>query len=230
MDATYFLKSRIAVVRYFFAQAGASFQGLQEQIEQGLPPYDDPPYSEGPEPAFFEEWDNARTGQHIVGQASVSLLSDALKLYFQTLQTRVIGFSLSKEAQASAKRTGWVALYKDALGLILDTDWADCPADFNVIEQVVLARNSSQHGSDLTSHRVAHDAKTLTKHPRPWFASGDEIETWKECGGEAQSFLAPSLQITQERLFAAADQIEVLADWIDTRMDKAAKWRRNATS
>jgi hypothetical protein len=170
----------------------------------------------------------ARTALHVVGQTSVSLLSDALKLYFQTMQSRVIGFSPSKEAQAAAKRTGWVALYRDAFGLIFNTDWSDCPADFRIIEQVVLARNNSQHGIELTSHRVVHDPKTLTRHPQPWFASDEEIAAWKEYGGDVRSLFAPALEVTQDSLFAAADHIEVLADWIDERMDRVTAWRNAA--
>jgi hypothetical protein len=227
MDATYFLKQRVAFVRFFYVEGAKSFQGMQDQIEQGLPPFDNPPYSEDAEPAFLDEWQDAATSIEVLGQSSVSLLADALKLYFQTLQRRVIGFTISNEELSKAKRRGWVALYRDALAIILDTDWADCPARFDIIEQVVLARNSSQHGTDLTSQRATHDARTLEKHPRPWFASDDEVRTWEEYGGNPRSFLVPRLTVTEDNLFAAAREIEVLADWIDGRLYKATEWRLN---
>ena len=225
MDAAYFLKRRIEFVRFFFTEGQAAFDRIRLNIEEGKPPYDNPECSEDPEPPFLEEWMTAQTALQIVGQTSVSLLSDALKLYFRTMQSRVIGFSFSKEAEASAKKKGWVALYRDTFGLIFDTDWRDCPADFDIIEQVVLARNNSQHGNDLTSHRVVLDPKTLDRHPKPWFASEEEVTTWKEYGSEPSSFFAPELQVTQERLFAAADHIQMLADWIDARMEKVTVWR-----
>ncbi|WP_441279825.1 hypothetical protein [Bradyrhizobium sp. 63_E2_N1_3] len=226
MDAAYFLTKRIEFMRFFFDEGQAAFQRLQASIEEGKPPFDDPPYSEDPEPPFLEQWMAARTALHVVGQTSVSMLSEALKLYFHTLQSRVIGFAVSKEALASAKQTGWVALYRDALGVILATDWSDCAVDFGVIEQVVLARNNSQHAQELTSHRVVHDPKTLIRYPEPWFASEEEIATWKECGGDASSLFAPELDVTRAKLFAAADHIEKLAQWIEDHMDRAMAWRR----
>jgi hypothetical protein len=225
MDAAYFLKRRIEFVRFFFTEGQAAFDRVRLNIEEGKPPYDNPVYDDNPEPPFLEEWMTAETALQIVGQTSVSLLSDALKLYFRTMQSRVIGFSISREAEATAKKTGWVALYRDAFGLIFDTDWKDCPADFQIIEQVVLARNNSQHGNELTSHRIVLDPKTLARHPQPWFASEEEVTAWQEYGGGTSSFLAPALYVSQERLFTAADHIEKLADWIEARMHRVTKWR-----
>jgi len=112
------------------------------------------------------------------------------------------------------------------LGHILDTDWSDCPADFTIIEQVILARNRSQHGDDLRSIQVLHDEKTLVKHPRPFFVNERERESWMKGEGDApSSLMMPSLEVTRESLFAAIEHVERLADWIDGRMDKAYAWR-----
>jgi hypothetical protein len=59
---------------------------------------------------------NAATGITLVGQSCVSLLSDSLKLYFNTLQTRVIGFVLSDAEKSAMKGQGFVALYKNGWG------------------------------------------------------------------------------------------------------------------
>ena len=160
----------------------------------------------------------------------VSLLSDALKLYFNTLQNREIGFVISQAEKSLAQAQGFVALYKNALGEILDTDWAACPARFDVIEQIVLARNRSQHGSNLISHHLRHDPATLRKHPRPFFARDEELKAWEEAGGNEDSYFVPMLEVTQEKLFAAIEEVDKLADWIDGRMDKAWEWRRRQAS
>jgi hypothetical protein len=228
MDVGFFLKRRADFIRFFYAESIRPFQEIQHRIENKLSPFDDPPYSEDPEPAYLKEWMNARTAIDVVGLSCVSLLSDALKMYFNTLQHRQIGFKITKEAHAEAKRRGFVLFYKDALGIVLDTDWQDCPANLDVIEQVVLARNRSQHGDDITSHHVTHDAATLRKHPRPFFASDDELKSWEDSGSDEQSYFAPTLEITQEKFVAATYEIEKLADWIESRMDKAWQWRHNA--
>jgi hypothetical protein len=87
---------------------------------------------------------DAETAKDLLGLSAVSLLSDTLKLYFQTLQNRVIGFEFGEAEKALAKKQGFVAAYIAVLGDILDTNWSDCPVRLDVIEQVVLARNRGQ--------------------------------------------------------------------------------------
>jgi hypothetical protein len=230
MDALYFLKKRTLFIRFYYDESAKPFRDIQQKVELGLPPFDDPPYSEDPEPPFVEEWHDAETGIAVLGLSCVSILSDTLKLYFQTLQRRVIGFAFTKETELIAKNQGFVAAYKAALGHILDTDWSDCPARFDIIEQVVLARNRSQHGGSLTSFHFSHEGKTLRKHPRPYFASEGELKAWEDYGEGENSLLAPTIEISREKLFSAIKETETLADWIEGRMDKAGQWRQGAAS
>jgi hypothetical protein len=225
MDATYFLKERTRLIRYLYADGAKSFALTQQQIEDELPPYDDPPYSEDPEPPYLNEWLQAATARDVLAIFCISLLSDTVKLYLETLRSRVIGFTF-KDPQPF--KEGFVAAYKEVLGHILDTDWSDCPADFGIIEQVVLARNRGQHGESLLTLDVTHDRRTLQKYPRPFFVSDEERDTWERIGGSPDSFLAPSIKISPETLSAAIDHVEKLADWIDSRLDRAWAWRERA--
>lgn len=227
MDVVHFLKERTNFIRFYYDQCVVPFAKIQHQIDNQLPPFDDPPYSEDPEPPYLDKWMDADAGIQIVGLSCVSLLSDSLKLYFGSLQHRVIGFGFGdEESERKAFKKEFVAAYTGILGYILDTDWSDCPADLEIIEQVVLARNRSQHGGDLTSFYVPHDQHTLNKHPRPFFVSEHERELWMGDNGIATSrFLMPSVEVTREALFAAIEHVEKLADWIEGRMDKAADWR-----
>jgi hypothetical protein len=173
-------------------------------------------------PRYLEDWMEAGTARDVLAMSCLSLLSDTLKLYFETLQSRVIGFSLAHPERVF--RDGFLAAYKVVLGEILETDLRACPADLALIEQVVLARNRGQHGSSLLCLDVTHDAKTLMKHARPFFVSEDEYRTWVASGGRADSGLTPSVAVTSEMLFTAIDNVEKLAEWIDGRLDKA--WAR----
>jgi hypothetical protein len=224
MDADYFLKKRTEFIRFFYDTSAKPFAEVRRSIEEELPPYDDPPYSEDPEPAYLDEWMDTATADQILGLACVSLLSDSLKLYFQALQQRVIGFSFVDERKAF--KHGFISAYLGVLGGILDTDWADCPADLTVIEQIVLARNRGQHGGDLTTFDVLYDWKMLEKHPLPFFVTADERESWIREEQNRPSFLMPSINVTRDNLFAALGHVEVLAEWIESRMDKAWEWRR----
>jgi hypothetical protein len=230
MNAVYFLNLRTSFIRFFYDESAKSFRDIQQKIDLGESPFDNPPYSEDPEPPFLEQWCDAETAVALLGQTCISILSDTLKLYFQALEKRVIGFSLSDDGKAIAKKQGFVAAYKAALGQILDTDWTDSGVRFDVIEQVVIARNRSQHGSSLTSFDIAHDDDALKKHPRPFFASEIELQTWNERGGDANSLFLPALEVTREKLFSAIEETEKLADWIEGRMGKAWEWRQNAAS
>ncbi|ESX82648.1 MULTISPECIES: hypothetical protein [unclassified Mesorhizobium] len=149
MDARYFLKSRTAFVHFFYSESAKAFVDVQHRIENQLPPFDNPPYSEDGEPAFLEEWMDADTVLEVLGLACISMLSDALKLYFNTLANRVIGFSFQNKK--AAFRGGFAPAYFEALGEILDTDWSDCPADRALIEQIALPRKSrpAWRGSDV---------------------------------------------------------------------------------
>jgi hypothetical protein len=228
MDAVYFLKRRIDFIRFYYDTSAKPFAEAKRCIEEKLPPYDNPPFSEDPEPPYLEEWMDAATAEEVLGLACVSLLSDSLKLYFQTLQRRVIGFAF--EDERTAFKRGFVAAYVGALGDILETDWSDCPADLAVIEQIVLARNRGQHAGHLTTFHVTHDRKMLEKYPQPFFASAEEREHWSREEGSFSSFLMPNIKVTQDNLFAALDEVETLAEWIENKMGRAWHWRETERS
>ena len=227
MDVRYFLKQRTSFIRFFYDESSRAFRSIQAKIEAKESPFDEPPYSEDPEPPYLEEWMEAETGVEVLGQSCVALLSDTLKLYFNTLRERVVGFEFSNDLKRLQHEQGFVAANKAALGEIFQTDWGDCLVRFDVIEQIVLARNRGQHGSDLVLLKVRHDSRTLKKYPRPFFANEDELKVWVDTGEDIDAtFATPSIEITRENLFAAVAEAELLADWIEERLDKAWKWGR----
>jgi len=223
MDATYFLKSRTAFIRAFYGTGAQSFDSVKRRIEDGHPPFDNPPYSEDPEPAYLEEWMDAEASVEVLGLASISMLSDSLKLYLNTLAERVIGFSFKNPKVAF--RYGFLPAYFDALGEILATDWSDCPVDRALIEQIVLVRNRGQHGGDLTSFTVTHDRSMMEKHPRPFFVSDGELSMLTSEDGSLGSLLLPTVRVSAAGLERAIQEVDALADWIDGRMDRAHDWR-----
>ncbi|MDR6624840.1 hypothetical protein [Caulobacter segnis] len=221
MDATYFLRQRTSFIRRFYDQAAEPFRTIKAQIECELPPFDSPPYSESGEPAYQIEWEEADTSLEMIGRACVSILSDTLKLYFQTLAGLVIGFSLTDKGNAIAQKDGFVTAYLAALASIFEDDGADAGVRFDVIDQVVRARNRVQHGDHLASFTATHDRATLRKHPRPIFASEAEVRNLPE----GDTLLSPFLTVSRGSLFAALEETEKLADWIESRMDRVRDWR-----
>lgn len=224
MDVRYFLKRRTDFIRSHYDGCVEAFETIKRKIEQEEPPFDDPPYSEDPEPAYLGEWLEAETSMQIVGIACVSLLADTLKLYLREVQQHQLRFEFDDKERKRVSQN-FVEAYKEAIGEILDTDWSDAGIDFAIMEQIILARNRGQHGSTLTMLEPVHDAKTLRKHPQPFFADEREWRDWEEQGGPADSFLNPNLQITREKLFAAIGEVEKLSDWIEANLSRAEAWR-----
>lgn len=232
MDAGWFLKERTRFIRYFYDNSVAPFAEIKAAIEEERPPFDDPPYDESGEPAYLAEWSDAHAAIDLAGLTCVSLLTDSLKLYLETLKSHVIGFKFSgtPEELRGMWKPGWVAVYRRVLGEILGTDWSDCPVDFGVLEQVVLARNRAQHGTDLTSLRVTHDTKTLGKFPRPFFANSAEIDAHEPRDGSWAYIFNPAVEVRRDTLFAAIGEAEALADWIDAQEDRVWAWRTSKRS
>ncbi|WP_172745791.1 hypothetical protein [Neorhizobium sp. T7_12] len=164
----------------------------------------------------------------IVGRSAVSLLSDSLKLYLKALE-RQVEFHLGEEEKATAKKNGFIAAYKMALGKALDIDWAKCPVRFDVIEQIVLTRNRVQHGDSLWALSARYDPPTLTKHRNLIFANDSELETWMNDGADPGTWLAPQVTITKESLDVAVAEVEKLGDWIEAQIQKIDVRRRSAS-
>ena len=177
MDAAFFLRIRTNFIRRYYATGIEPFREIQRKIGTGESPYGEPPMTfraEDGEPAFLDAWIEADDGAQVVGRSAVSLLSDSIKLYFKALEQQ-LAFGLSKEQKVLASRKGFVAAYSVALGERLDTRWTDCPVRFDVIEQVVLARNRAQHGEHVSLLGVRHDPRTLRRHPDLIFANEREL-------------------------------------------------------
>ncbi len=223
MDIHFFLKQRTEFIGRHYDVCVASFDEQKRLIDAEAPPFDDPPYSEDGEPAYLEEWYDADTSIQLVGISCVSLLSDALKLYLNLLQHRQLRFVFTDQ-EAKRLKKHFVAVYRDALGEIYATDWSDTGIDFAVIEQVMLARNRGQHGTDLTSFLLTHDDRTLASHPVPFFISAEESRSLDGTGAALGRSLNPTIAISRDALFAAIGEVEKLGDWIEANSERTLPW------
>lgn len=124
-----------------------------------------------------------------------------------------------------ASLSGYLECFGEALGVA----WKDCPADLSVLEQVILARNRSQHPESITSLDVSHDRATWEKHPRLFFARPSEAEMMPNGDTAGGFMLNPSIHVSRENLFSAIEQVQLLASWLEERMF-AFKYGRPTTS
>jgi hypothetical protein len=153
----------------------------------------------------------------------VSLLSDALKLYLNSIKKWEFRFEFD-EAEKKSLKKGYVGTFKAAMGNILNTDWVESGVDFEILEQVVLARNQGQHGNDITGFRVKIDAQTLQRHPRPIFGRSEEIDAMDGEDLVFNKVFGITMKVERASLFAAIDEIEKLADWVEVNRERALPW------
>lgn len=222
MDVTYFLRQRMAFISNYFDVASAPFLETMWKIEAGEAPFE-PPYFDpdtmDTSPPFLEEWLQAQAGVEIVGQTSVSMLSEALKAYFVTVE-RVAGLDCAATYGTKSFKKGFIQGYRTCFAA-QGIDWSACTADFDILEQIVLARNASQHPSGLISPHARHTKYTLDKHPNPLFISEYENDLLQRHGG---SWLTePNVHVTRETLDAALLEVEKLAKWHDQGRHPAAR-------
>ena len=115
--------------------------------------------------------------------------------------------------------------YQKCFGEVLGVSWEDCPADLNVIEQIVLGRNRDQHPEHIHSMQIRHSDKDLRKHPSPFFMSDDERRMYGDSEISGSFMMNPSVHVSREALFTAIEEVEKLAEWLEGPMSDV-KYRR----
>lgn len=208
MDLAYFLRERTALIRHFYDTASVPFIETKRLIEAGEPPFDDPPWDDSGVPAFMKEWGRADVELELLGRACITMLSESIKHYLQGWERYVPLTAAAEKAMGKGFVRAYVSHYSAALGA------QDCPADLDVIEQVVLARNSAQHNGRLTMDVVEHDSKTREKFPRPFFTRPDGVDA----GDGLDTFLVDWIHIDRDKLARATEQVEILADWLQEQI------------
>jgi hypothetical protein len=189
---------------------------MKEAIYNENPPFELPPSLEvDGEPPFLDEWFNADLSIDMIGLTSVSLLSDSLKIYFETLRREVLRVDF---AEKEPFKKGFVLPYKVALADHLCVDWSEEGVDFEIIEQVVLARNDAQHSKKLQDIKPDHTSKTVERFPDPVFSQGFETEMMIQTKSAGRFGFSPSVHVEQNSLFRAIAEIEKLAEVIDKKV------------
>lgn len=216
MDVKAFLEDRLKFIRKFYETAAAPFIATIEKIEAGEAPFE-PPYSEDGEPAFLSEWIDSQTSLDMLGRACVSMLAASLKLYFQTWENKLCIKWDSGERQKTFKN-GILHGYKHCFSEALSLNWDECPADFDVLEQVILARNRVQHPETITKMGVDHAPADRKKHPSLFFATEWERSVFLDGDLAGITWLNPAVSVSKESLWQALGEVEKLVEWLETRI------------
>lgn len=205
MDVTHFLNKRTDFIQFYYAEGVKPFIAIQTAIQNEDPPFDNPPFDDSGEPAFLVEWMDAELGRELVGLQCISLLSESMKIYFNTLRDRVI------RPNALGKmlfNKGFLKPYKEALAQHLKIDWSLIAIDFDIIEQIVLARDQASHAEMLSMIQPSHYKSTLKKFPKPFFMDGNGVHP----------FLGVKVSVSKAKLDQAVEEVTKMANVIDAKV------------
>lgn len=220
MDVLFWFKERTGFIRRFYEQASAPFDERTANIEAGEPPFE-APYDESDEPPYYVEWEEAKESVEVLGQTCLSMLSASLKLYFVTWE-KELPVCMSADERKRLFKHGFLDGYKACLGTLVGVPWDECPADLELVEQVVLARNAVQHPVDITRLRPLHPSRDLRKRRSPFFMD-DLGRAYTEGDFAEIAWLNPAVSVSAKQLFAAVEETESLVDWLEPQL-VAARW------
>lgn len=212
MDIEFFLKERLQFAEYFYDNGAKPFISIMSDIENQKAPYI-PQYSESDEPPFLCEWLEARDGLNSIGLATVSMLSLAVQLYFSAWTDRI---ERSNNKLDRKGKKGWLNAYKKITS-DFGADYSTCPANFDLIEQTVLARNRTQHAESITSNGVSHSKNDLSKFPSPHFVSESDKGMFNS---NSSWWLTPQIHIDEVNLKAVVSEIEKLCNWLELEYER----------
>jgi len=214
MNVRFFFKRRIGFIRRFYDSAIRTFEETKRLIEEEKEPYI-PPYSEDGEPPFLEEWIDADTSVQIVGRTAISMLSESLKIYFVQWD-QLLGASCGSRFKDEFKKGYWNG-YRKCFAELFGVDWVQCPADAKIIEQIALARNSSQHAGAISSLSARHPQDLRKRFPNPIFVPEHE-KSLDDDQLDSLSLLGSQLVISRDALLESIQQAELLVDWLEPQL------------
>lgn len=213
MDIKLFLKQKIKFINFFYKEAIKPFETIQYLIESGKEPFANPPYSEDGEPPFLIEWLDADECIDVLGHTAISMLSESLKLFLKYWVERLesqTGYTYDKK---KIFENGWFPAY---LWIINDIGFSLGNIKVDVLEQIALARNRIQHPETLTTNRIFHSEKDLTKYPNPYFSEKSNLD----------SFCSPSLKVTGNKVETAIHTVEEFCSYLDDEFSRNSELLR----
>lgn len=93
-------------------------------------------------------------------------------------------------------------------------DLAACPADLELLEQGVLARNRGRHPEMLTMLQTTHSKSDLEKCLNPYFVSETDQRFIEQDNGELSWWLSPNVYVDEAKLNSVISEVENVFEWL----------------
>lgn len=199
------------MIRAYYATASRPFRETLRKIDAAEEPFV-PPYSEDSEPAFLTEWLEAREFLEVTGRCCVSMLAASLSLFFRYWEKQLDLSCASVDKDLF--KSGLLPGYRKCFETLSGVNWDACPANLELIEQIVLARNRDQHPEDIWTLGVNHSDKDRERYPSPFFLDDEERSLLNQAGKDAR-WMSARLHVSSEKLEEAICAVEALANWLE---------------
>lgn len=228
MDLSFFLRDRLKIVRLFLDEAPKPFHEIKRKIEAEeapyVPGYFDPDHHDPCEPPFQDQWIEADQTSEVIPMLAISLLSDSLRIYFAEME-KDFGLVFENDGARAKhfRKFGLVEGYRLILQQIMAETFSDCPIRFDLIEQVVLARNRFHHGDDIQTFKATYNRSSLAKHQNPFFVSDEQGEMLEP---DVPWRRGLEIVVTRENVFEAIGEVEKLGDWVWANDAAVQRWIR----
>jgi hypothetical protein len=216
MDIRFFFEQRLGFIKQLYLNGSAPFEERKRRIENEEEPFI-PPYSEDGEPPFISEWLEADASIQVLGSSCLSMLSAALHLYLTEWQ-KLLGDAPGPPLKSIFRKKGWPNGYKAFYEAHGSERFDTGPFNFDLIVELVLARNSIQHPDSLIFDTYRYTGEDLAKMPSPFFISDREKEISEELTEEGRSWLMrPHIHIDTEKFHHALTQISSFIEWLENQ-------------
>jgi hypothetical protein len=219
MDIGFFLNERIKFIRQFYETSSTPYAERKRKIEAEEEPFS-PPYSEDGEPPFLEEWVESDESLHVLAYSCVSMLAAALHLYFETWVSQS-GCPVEESLKKTAfKKRGWFSGYKAHFSQRFAIQFDDAPVRYELIEEIILARNRIEHPTFITNQRMQYADSDIKNLRHPFFVDDREATLLSDADeGEKSWVFPPTLHVTAEKLHEAISEVERFIQWFEVEIE-----------
>ncbi|WP_333876038.1 hypothetical protein [Methylobacter sp.] len=239
MDVLFFLKERTKFIRQFYTTTSTPYIERIEKIYAGEEPFV-PSYNEDDEGEFYADLAEANDSLCVIGYSCVSMLSTALKLYFQSWEKEAIGIvgedkkrtkidqkykDYWRERNESFKK-GALHGYRWVFSYHLNIDFDASPACLVKLEDIFLSRNKIEHPPSITNLKTYYGDSDLDKlQNNPFFIDEGEIDPFVETDEEKKFWYKWfNLHVSEEKLFMAISEVECFSEWLDNEIKTVKGW------
>jgi hypothetical protein len=224
MQVSYFVAQRMRFLRQFFVAGSKPFKDRLVAIESRLPPFDAPDGDpDRDEPPYYAEWEEAEKSLQFIGQSCLSMACATLHLYLDHVDVIYVRHHLAEPPKGN-----WVRGYSEIFEAHADVAASSSPVDMNLLEEVVLTRNSTQHAEDITALTASYRETDLKRYPNPTFISESERQLIDSFSQLESTFLLPTITVDALSLEKVLVAIEQLANWLEPQLAEALQRRHEA--